>query len=215
MSDHTHIAVLLDRTGSMSSIRDDVIGGFNGFLAAQQALPDPATMTLVQFDSQDPYEVLCARVSIAQVAGLTPATYVPRASTPLYDAIGRALTDLEADIERTALLDRPSKVVFVIVTDGQENSSSEFSRDRILSMIASKRAQGWEFVFLSADLSSFQDAAGLGISSSSRLLFRKNKKGSDGSWAAVSDKMAKLRSGESSSVSFDEDDRRRAAGDED
>ena len=119
MTNHAHITVVLDRTGSMQDIRDDVIGGFNGFLAAQQAEPIPATLTLVQFDSQDPYEVLHAARPIAQVPPLTAETYVPRASTPLYDAIGRGILDLEATVARLPEAERPAKVVFVIVTDGR------------------------------------------------------------------------------------------------
>lgn len=96
MKDQSHITVILDRTGSMMEIRDDVIGGFNAFLAEQQAASTPATFTLVQFDSQDPYEVLHHDRPIAEVTPLTPEQYLPRASTPLYDAMGRGILDLES-----------------------------------------------------------------------------------------------------------------------
>ncbi len=133
--DYTHITVVLDRTGSMESIRDDTIGGFNAFLNKQKAEPGTATLTLVQFDTQDPYEVIHRFESIDQVPELNRETYVPRASTPLLDAIGRAIGDLEQSLAGLKKEDRPSKVVVVVVTDGQENSSREFRRDRIEEMI--------------------------------------------------------------------------------
>jgi hypothetical protein len=208
MSQLSHITVILDRTGSMSSIREDVIGGFNTFLAAQQAEPAPATFTLVQFDSQDPYEVLQSSVPIGDVRPLTAETYVPRASTPLYDAVGRGIMDLEATVARLGESDRPGKLVFVIVTDGQENASTEFSRASVMALIEAKRKAAWEFVFLSADPESFADAERLGMARESRLLFKKTRQGNDRAWASMSEKMSAYRGGVADSVQFDEKDRR-------
>lgn len=81
--DYTHITVILDRSGSMSSIRDDIIGGFNQFVHSQKAVPGTATLTLVQFDTQDPYEVIHWFQPIREIPPLTAATFVPRASNPL------------------------------------------------------------------------------------------------------------------------------------
>lgn len=204
----SHIAVILDRTGSMADIRDDVIGGFNSFLQAQQAQPSPATFTLVQFDSQDPYEVVQPVVPIGRARCLSRETYVPRASTPLYDAIGRGILDQEATLARLPEGERPAKVVMVIVTDGQENASREFDRARVMALIAAKRQLGWEFVFLSADETAFADAGDMGVPMESRMMFRKSRQGSDRVWASVSDKMALMRSGASTGMAFDEKDRR-------
>ena len=208
MTQSTHITVILDRTGSMADIRDDVIGGFNSFLAAQQAQPDPATLTLVQFDSQDPYEVVQAMVPVADAQPLTPATYVPRASTPLYDAIGRGIVELDARLAGLPKSERPAKLVFVIVTDGHENASREFTRARVLAAIEKKRKAGGQFVFLSADPSSFDDAERLGMDRNSRLLFKKSRGGNQAMWASVSDKMSQFRDGSAASVHFDEKDRK-------
>jgi hypothetical protein len=133
--DYTHIAVILDRTGSMAVIRDDTIGGFNTFLQQQKAEPGSATLTLVQFDSQDPYEVIHRFKPIAEVPELTRETYVPRASTPLLDAMGRGIIDLEKSLSELSEADRPAKVVMVVVTDGQENASREFRKEQIEKMI--------------------------------------------------------------------------------
>jgi len=130
---YTHMSVILDRTGSMESIRDDVIGGFNAFLHDQQQQEGKATLTLVQFDTQDPYEVVHHWKDIKAVPDLDRNTYVPRASTPLYDTIGRGIIDLEASIAKLPESDRPSQVMMVIITDGQENSSREFTKARASS----------------------------------------------------------------------------------
>jgi len=145
-SDRTHISIVLDRTGSMQSIRQDTIGGFNAFLTEQKAQPNPASLTLVQFDTQDPYEVLYKFTPISQVQPLTEATYVPRASTPLYDAVGRGINDLKAALQAMPATERPARIVFVLVTDGQENSSREFTGTQVKQMIRDCRKelpQGW------------------------------------------------------------------------
>lgn len=136
--DCTHITVILDRTGSMESIRDDTIGGFNTFLKYQKAEPGTASLTLVQFDTQDPYEVIHHFKPIGQVPELNRETYVPRASTPLLDAIGRAINDLEQSLAKLKEEDQPSKVAVVIVTDGKENSGREFRKDQIEKMVKEK-----------------------------------------------------------------------------
>ncbi|KFN48827.1 vWA domain-containing protein [Arenimonas composti] len=211
MTDRSHITILLDRTGSMQDIRADVVGGFNAFLAAQQALPGQATLTLVQFDSQDPYEVIHAAAPLATVAPLTLEQYVPRASTPLYDAMGRGILDLELRLARLPEAERPRQVIFVVVTDGMENASREFRRDRVMALIEAKKKLGWDFVFLSADLGAFADAGDLGVVYESRLAFSKSARGSERAWAAASDKIGRRRGG-AAAVVFDDQDRQ--AGDD-
>ena len=208
MTTRSHITVILDRTGSMQDIRDDVVGGFNAFLAEQQTAPGPTTFTLVQFDSQDPYEVLHAARDIAHVTPLTLEQYVPRASTPLYDAMGRGIVDLEATLAKMPEDDRASKVIFVVVTDGAENASREFDRAAVMKLIEAKKAAGWDFVFLSADMSSFDDAGAMGIDHGARLAFSKSKRGNDSAWQAASKKVRARVVGEADSVVFDEEDRK-------
>ncbi len=135
----THITVILDRTGSMQAIRDDTIGGYNAFLDTQRQAPGAPTLTLVQFDSQDPYEIVHQFTPLAGVPKLTRETYVPRGGTPLLDAMGRGINDLEQQMASLEDADKPSRVVLVIVTDGQENASREFRRDQIVEMIRRKK----------------------------------------------------------------------------
>ena len=212
MNDRSHISVILDRTGSMESIRADVVGGFNAFLAAQKDTPHPATLTLVQFDSQDPYEVLHATADIASVPPLTLAQYVPRASTPLYDAMGRGILDLEAWLAKQTDALRPGKIIFVVVTDGQENASREFDQTRVKRLVQAKKRLGWDFVFLSADLAAFEDASSIGVDHEGRLLFDMSAKGNDRAWALASTKVSERRAGTADKVVFNDMDRQSAAG---
>jgi Mg-chelatase subunit ChlD len=210
MNDRSHISIILDRTGSMQDIRADVVGGYNAFLAAQKDTPHPATLTLVQFDSQDPYEVLYSAADITSVPPLGLEQYVPRATTPLYDAMGRGILELEAWLAARPDAERPDKVIFVVVTDGQENASREFDRERILRLVEAKKQLGWDFVFLSADLGAFEDAGLIGVDLDARLMFDKSGEGNNEAWAAASRGILKRRAGAAAKVSFDDVDRQLA-----
>ena len=206
--DYTHIAIILDRTGSMETIRDDTIGGFNAFLNQQKDEPGEATLTLVQFDTQDPYEVLHKFKPILEVPELTRETFVPRAATPLLDAIGRGINDLEKSLADMKEDKRPSRVIMVIITDGQENSSVEFRKDQIEKMIKGKQETStWQFAFLSADLDAIDDALATGIHATSTMSYDKTARGTKEAWISASMRIAAYRSGRSKEVSFTEEDR--------
>lgn len=207
--DYTHIAIILDRTGSMESIGEDTIGGFNTFLQSQKDEPGRATLTLVQFDSQDPYEVIHHFKPIVDVPPLTRETYVPRASTPLLDAMGRGINDLEKCLGDIKQKERPSRVVLVVVTDGQENASREFSKAQVEQMIKAKTEKdGWQFVFLSADLGAIDDARAVGIHADSMLFFAKNHEGSAGAWGSLAERTSDYRAARKQKVGFEQDDRK-------
>jgi hypothetical protein len=132
---YTHITVILDRSGSMDSIRDDTIGGVNDFLEKQKMVPGEATLTLVQFDSGDPYEVVRVFMAIGDVPPLDRKTYVPRGGTPLLDAVDRGINDIDYSVGKLQAGERPETVVVAVVTDGQENSSEEFTKKQVEKMI--------------------------------------------------------------------------------
>lgn len=193
----------------MESIRTDTIGGFNAFLQQQQQEPGTATLTLVQFDSRAPYEVIHGFAPIESVPALTPATFVPRGSTPLLDALGQGINDLEQSIARAAEADRPSKIIFVVVTDGMENASREFNREQIQTMVKQKTENDhWQFVFLSADLAAMGDARSVGISPESSLLFEKSGTGTAGAWGSVSARTSDYRSARKRKMEFGDEDRK-------
>ena len=203
--DYTHITIILDRTGSMKSIRDDTIGGFNAFLEAQKRLPGKATLTLVQFDSYDAYEVIHNFAPIDQIPPLTRDTYKPRSSTPLMDSMGRGIRELDKAIKKMPEKERPGKVIFVTVTDGQDNDSCCFHKMSLCKWIAEKTYKDiWQFVFLSADLEAIYDAWDYGISSDSTLGFDHTPDGTTGAWEALSDQTQFYRTNAVDSMSFGE-----------
>lgn len=148
----TQISIVLDRSGSMSTVREATVSGFNEFVEGQKSGAGGANITLVQFDTENPYEVLYQSKAVKEVAKLTIEQYVPRGGTPLHDAIGRTIDGLGATLSKMKAEERPGKVVVVIMTDGLENSSKEYSSSRIAEMIKHQREiYKWEFIFLGAN----------------------------------------------------------------
>lgn len=162
----TSIHVVLDRSGSMQSVRADIIGGFNAFLAEQRAHPSEARLTLAQFD--DEYEIVLDHVSLGDVPELDETRYVPRGGTALLDAIGRTINAAHATIHALPEAERPGKIVFLVMTDGEENASREFRRADVMALIeARQRLDEWQLVFIGADLASIGEADRLGFSAGS------------------------------------------------
>jgi hypothetical protein len=152
----TEIVCILDRSGSMSSIRDDTIGSFNTFLKDQKELPGKATMSVMLFD--DEYQMLYDGVNLECVEPLTTKTYVPGGTTALYDAIGIALNKAECRFKHG------NRVLVAIITDGQENASKEYNKCQIMEFIKKcKNKYEWEFLYLSASPSAFSDSESIGI----------------------------------------------------
>jgi hypothetical protein len=157
--DLTDITLVIDRSGSMQSIRHDAEGGVNAFVTEQAKQPGEALLTLVQFDTE--YEFIHRGVPVQQVP---PYQLEPRGSTALLDAVGRAILETGDRLAKMPEADRPGLVVFVIVTDGEENSSKEFSKDKVKEMITHQQDKyGWQFTFLGANQDAFAEAGGLGI----------------------------------------------------
>jgi hypothetical protein len=151
MNSHlTEIAYILDRSGSMNEMQEAAVSAFNDFLAAQLTVPGQARLTLVQFD--DAYEVPVAGRYLPDVPELTAATYTPRGSTALLDAIGRTIQETDRRVEAMAEADKPAKVILAVFTDGFENASKQFTSTTISDLIRRYRDEkGWEFLFLAAN----------------------------------------------------------------
>ena len=196
-----HIYFVLDRSGSMQAIAPDVIGGFNAFLAAQQADGPDALLTLVQFDSQDPHEVLVDAAAIRSAPPLTSASFVPRGGTPLYDAMGHAIADATIRTEKRRLDDEPEEeILFFTFTDGQENQSREYSRAKIFELIKKREGQGWSFAYLGANQDAYAEGGRIGYSVASSQNFAADAAGTAAvfasSSAAILRRRSKIRSGE-------------------
>lgn len=165
MRDFTDITILLDRSGSMDSIKSDVIGGFNGFVDKQKGVGENASLTLVLFDGQS-IDTVYTAMPINDVSKLTEATYQPRANTPLLDALG---STIHKTGERLAALnesDRPDKVVFVTTTDGLENASKEYTKAGVRSLTDQQESvYKWQFIYLGANQDAFNEAGQLGYAS--------------------------------------------------
>jgi Mg-chelatase subunit ChlD len=204
MANHTPRSifyVLLDRSGSMESMRADVIGGFNNLLAEQQADGDDARMTLVQFDSEDPQHVLTDAMAIRRVRPLSQRTFQPRGGTPLLDATGDLITRASVrEAQRRTLGRRREVITFVTITDGEENQSNRFARRDIVRLVKDKEAAGWSFVFLGAGLDAYGEAGSIGYDPRSVQAFAPDGVGASAAFQSLSDAMVtnrrKVRAGE-------------------
>lgn len=191
----THIYFLLDRSGSMAAMADDVIGGFNRFLADQQADGDDARMTLVQFDGGQPFEILTDALRISRVRPLTPRTFQPRGNTPLLDATGQVIVHASARAElRAALGKRPETIIVVTFTDGEENSSRRFTRHQIKTLVSAKQEQGWTFAFLGAGIDAYAESGSIGYAAGAVQAWAPDGTGAAAAFASLSRSTASRRS---------------------
>lgn len=189
---YTHISVVLDRSGSMARIRQDTIGGFNTFLNGQKKESSEATFSSVQFDHD--FKVLNSFTPINEVVELTDETFIPRGNTALYDAIGRSIVECGEKLSEMNEDDRPDKVIFVIITDGYENASMEYSQAKVHQMIKHQTdTYGWLFMFLGANIDAVKTGTSLGIDRDFSSDFGANSRGVNSSFENLSCKMSGMR----------------------
>lgn len=175
------LVFLMDRSGSMSGSEEDTIGGFNSFIQRQKQKDEKATVTAILFD--DNYEVLYKRKPIAEVAELTRNEYWVRGCTALLDAIGKTISTLDREID--------NKVLFVIMTDGLENSSREYSKEQIQSMI---KSHNWEFIYIGADIDSYGEAGRIGIRRTHTANYKKSTRGVEKLYTSINNAYDCMRS---------------------
>ena len=201
-TDYTAIALVVDRSGSMESVAEDTKGGVKQFITAQKQHSGKASFTLVQFDHE--YQVLNDFSDLSKVdENAFTKQYAPRGSTALLDAIGRTVIEMSQKIEKMVLSERPAHVIVAIVTDGLENSSSEFTIAKIKKLIEEKQAQGWDFVFLGADLNAITVAQNYGFSSRQSAYY--DASNISGAFSSIGKQVSSARSG--SKVSFSSSER--------
>jgi uncharacterized protein YegL len=159
---HSHILLLLDRSGSMAKIKPAVIKGFNTFVQAQRKVEGTADLTLVQFN--DTCEVQFDGVPLEEVPDLTEATFQTSSRTALFDAVGQSMELLGRKLAEMKEVDRPDRVVVSVLTDGFENASVDYSLVDIQKRVEHQQSfYNWEFIFLAADPRSMAIAAEMGV----------------------------------------------------
>ncbi|HMB89333.1 MAG TPA: vWA domain-containing protein [Rhodothermales bacterium] len=192
-TDLTEIICIIDRSGSMQSIRSDAIGGFNAFLEGQQKHPGEGRLTLALFNHD--YERVYENTPLPEVPPLTEDTYVPEGTTALLDAVGRTLVDVGKRLAATPEAERPAQVIVAILTDGLENASTDYTRERIAEMIAHQRTKyAWEFIFLAANQNAFQAAQKLSIDPADAMPFASTKVGVRAAYANLTENVSQRRS---------------------
>jgi hypothetical protein len=204
--DLTHIEFVLDRSGSMNSIKADIEGGFDAFIADQRTQEGQSTVSLAQFDNE--YETVFTARDVRDVPALE---LVPRGSTAMLDAIGRSISALGSRLAALPEAQRPGTVIFAIMTDGLENSSREFTYPAIKELIThQEQAYSWQFLYMGADQDAIEVGASIGVRADRSLTYGRGK--SRQAYAATSKLTRSLKEASAAgvpmaSVAFSEEDR--------
>jgi hypothetical protein len=191
-SNYTHLALVVDRSGSMADIKDDAQGGINTLITEQFQEDGQLTITLSEFD--DHFD------DVTRMSG-KPFTYKlsPRGSTALLDAVGKEITRTSQELDALPAALRPGKVLFVVVTDGQENASNEFTLAAVRASIETQRKDhNWTFQFIGAEETAWQGRE-MGMNSAS---FKRSDKGQRGAYKSMNDSMKSYRKGDKPGIGF-------------
>ena len=188
----TELVFLLDRSGSMGGMEQDTIGGFNSVLDKNKAAEGDAFVSVVLFDHVS--EVLIDRKPIGEVAHLTTDDYWVRGTTALLDAVGSSVKFIDRVHRYLPESHKPGKTVFVITTDGYENASTKFTYERVKRLIDKKQKEGWEFLFLGANIDAAKEAGRLGIAADRAATYINDTLGAGAMYDAVADATCCMRS---------------------
>lgn len=205
------VAALLDRSGSMHTIADDTRGGFDSFIAKERAQEGDTVVTLAQFD--DRYELVYSSNPIDEVP---PLVLEPRASTALYDGIGRLITDVGVELAALPEDQRPGSVTVLVMTDGHENASREWTNVAVRQLIEQQeRDYQWDFVFLGANIDAVNVGTDLGFAPDKSMTYMSTTVGVTAAFDSVASYQDRKRAtimGAPPARGFSEEDRRRARG---
>lgn len=213
--DLTELVFILDRSGSMSGLESDTIGGYNAMLEKQKKEPGEAVITTVLFD--DKVELLHDRINLRGIAPITEKEYFVRGSTALLDAVGLTINKIGNVQKHTAEEERAEHVMIVITTDGMENASREFSYEKVRRMIEHQRSKyGWEFIFLGANIDAVATAERFGIDRNRATNYKADREGTLLNYDVISETVSCLRASkvirEDWKERIDEDFKRRGVG---
>lgn len=197
----TELVFILDRSGSMSGLESDTIGGYNAMLKKQKKEPNEALITTVLFD--DKYELLHDRIKLQGIEPITDKEYFVRGSTALLDAVGITINKIVNVQKHTAEDERAEHVMFVITTDGMENASREFNYEKVRQMIEhQKNKYGWEFIFLGANIDAIATAERFGISKDRATNYNADSEGTILNYEVISDTISCMRASQSISENW-------------
>lgn len=172
----TEIVFIIDRSGSMGGLESDTIGGFNSMIEKQKKEEGEAIVSTVLFDDRS--EVIYDRVDLKKVEPMNDAQYYVRGCTALLDALGGAVKHIKTVHKYAREDDRPEKTVFIVTTDGMENSSRQYDYDEVRKMVEKQRKEaGWEFIFLGANLDSVEYAGRMGFSAKTSVNYESDSRG--------------------------------------
>ena len=196
---YTHLVLLIDRSGSMRTIKNDMEGGLKTFLDKQRLEPGTCTITAAQFDSE--YEILYNRVSIKEINEIK---IDPRGNTALIDSMARLIGEVGRDLDSIPEDEKPDRVLFITVTDGEENSSVEFTNSVLKNLIKEQEEKwNWNFTYIGANQDAFSAAARFGGKMCNSMNYLANKKGVDKMWDKVSDATSRYRSIKNNNITSD------------
>lgn len=199
----TELVFILDRSGSMSGLEDDTIGGFNGMLKKQKAEGEDVNVTTVLFD--DKVDIIHDRFPIDIVEPLTEKDYFVRGCTALLDAVGETVHKVENVQEHLPKKHKAKKVIFVITTDGHENSSRNYTYSQTRKMIEAKKELGWEFLFLGANIDAVGEAEKIGISRNRAVTYENDSRGVALNYQVLGDALCEAVACEDSEPMFEDD----------
>ncbi|MCR4941111.1 MAG: VWA domain-containing protein [Treponemataceae bacterium] len=200
----TEIVFILDKSGSMSGLEDDTIGGYNSFIEKQKKIEGEAFVSTVLFSDES--EVVHDRLPINKIEPMTDKTYSVGGCTALLDAVGGAIHHMGNVHKYAGEEDRPEKTIFVITTDGQENSSQEYTYPKIKEMIQRQQEKyGWEFLFLGANIDASAEASKLGIMKERAVRYECDGFGTELNFKTVSDTIGSFRLGKAICADWSEE----------
>ncbi|MBO4849100.1 MAG: VWA domain-containing protein [Clostridia bacterium] len=191
--DLTEIVFILDRSGSMGGLEGDTIGGFNAMIEKQRRVEGDAIVSTVLFDNES--EVLHDRIPLEKIEPMTERQYWVRGCTALIDAIGGAIKHITNVHKYIREEDVPEHTMFIITTDGMENASRKYSSEEVKRMIETRKEQGWEFLFLGANIDAVETARHFGIERERAVTYRSDRKGTRLNYEVMSEAIASVRAG--------------------
>lgn len=187
----TELVFILDRSGSMSGLEADTIGGFNGMIEKQKKEKGEVVVSAVLFD--DVSEVLYDRVDIRKIPPMTDKQYFVRGCTALLDAVGSSVQYIKNVRKGMPKEERPEKTIFIITTDGMENASTMYSYAKVKEMIKKRQAKNWEFIFLGANIDAAAEADRMGIKASRAVNYTCDAVGTALNYQVLNETVTKMR----------------------